>query len=113
MHEMALTQGILAVISSEQKKSGFSRVREIRLKIGEYSGVIPSCIETFFPLAAEGTAAEGASLVLETVPAAFRCPDCGYEGPVEKHTACCPDCGGTGIRMTQGREFFVENLAVE
>ena len=29
MHELALTEGILSIVSSEQKKSGFSRVLEI------------------------------------------------------------------------------------
>ena len=113
MHELALTEGILSIVTSEQKKSGFSRVLEIDLRIGEYSGVIPSCIEEFFPLAAKGTAAEGAKLVLETVKAEFKCSDCGFHGPLEKHTACCPKCGGTAIRMMAGREFFVDNLIVE
>ena len=53
MHELALTEGILSIVSSEQKKNGFSRVLEIDLRIGEYSGVIPGCIEEFFPMVAE------------------------------------------------------------
>ncbi len=113
MHELALTEGILSIVSSEQKKNGFSHVLEIHLRIGEYSGVIPSCIEEFFPLVAKNTAAENARLVLETVPAAFECTGCGFKGPLAKHSACCPNCGGTGIRMTSGREFFVQNLIVE
>ncbi|MBQ9663847.1 MAG: hydrogenase maturation nickel metallochaperone HypA [Oscillospiraceae bacterium] len=113
MHELALTEGILSIVSSEQKKNGFSRVLQIDLRIGEYSGVIPSCIEEFFPLVAKDTAAEGAKLVMETVPAAFECFDCGFKGPLGKHRACCPDCGSTAIRMTAGREFFVQNLIVE
>ena len=113
MHELALTEGILSIVSSEQKKNGFSRVLEIDLCIGEYSGVIPSCIEEFFPVVAKGTAAEEARLVLKPVQAAFECADCGYRGPLERHSASCPDCGSTAIRMTAGREFFVENLVVE
>ena len=113
MHELALTEGILSIVSSEQKKNGFSRVLEIDLRIGEYSGVIPGCIEEFFPMVAEGTAAEGAKLVMETVKAAFECCDCGYQGTLEKHTACCPKCGSTAVRMTSGREFYVQNLIVE
>ena len=113
MHEMALTEGILAIVASEQKKNSFSRVQEIHLKIGEFSGVIPSCIEEFFPLVSKGTAAENARLVLETVPAVFRCVSCGFSGPLRKHAVCCPECGSTEIRMTEGREFFVENLVVE
>ena len=112
MHELALTEGILKVVSSEQKKNAFTRVLEIDLSIGELSGVIPSCIEEFFPLAAKDTAAEGAKLVMETIPAAFACSDCEYRGPVGRGKACCPNCGSTAIRMTAGREFFIKNLVV-
>ncbi len=113
MHELALTEGIIRIVESEQKKTGFQRVLEIRLRIGEYSGVIPSCIEEFFPLAAAGTAAEKAALKLELVPASFRCLDCDYKGPLRAHTACCPQCGSKAVKMTAGREFYVENLTVE
>ena len=113
MHELALTEGILKVVSSEQKKGAFTRVLEIDLGIGEFSGVIPSCIEEFFPLAAKGTPAEGAKLVMRSVPAEFECSSCGYHGSLPKHTASCPDCGGSQIRMTAGREFFIENIVVE
>ncbi len=112
MHELALTEGILKVVSSEQKKGAFTRVLEIELGIGEFSGVIPSCIEEFFPLAAKDTAAEGAKLVMETIPASFTCSDCGYRGAIDRHAARCPDCGSTAIRMTAGREFFIKNLVV-
>ena len=113
MHELALTEGILGIVSAEQKKNGFSRVLEIDLRIGEYSGVIPECIEEFFPLAAKGTAAENAKLVMKSVKATFECADCGYRGALMPHTACCPQCGSSSIRMTAGREFFVENLVVD
>ena len=113
MHELALTEGILSIVASEQRKNAFSRVLEIDLCIGAYSGVIPSCIEEFFPLIAKDTAAEGARLVMETVPGVFHCTDCGYEGALAPHSASCPQCGGTSIRMISGREFYVKNLIVE
>ena len=45
MHELALTEGIISIVESEKKKHGFGRVSEISLKLGEYSGVIPECME--------------------------------------------------------------------
>ncbi len=113
MHELALTEGIIAIVEQEGKKNGFTRVLEISLRVGEFSGVVPECLLEFFPIASKGTRAEGARLVLEPVPAAFSCPDCGYEGPLPRHAAACPRCGGEHIRMIAGREFFVENLKVE
>ena len=61
MHELALTEGIISIIADEKRKRGFERVVEIRLRLGEYSGVIPECIEEFFPIAAKGTAASAVS----------------------------------------------------
>lgn len=113
MHELALTEGIIDIIGSEQKKQGFSRVLEISLRIGEFSGIVPQCIEEFFPIAAAGSCAEHAELHVETIPAAFRCLDCGYEGPADRKNACCPLCRSTALRMTAGREFFVDSLKVE
>ncbi len=113
MHELTLANGIIQIVDSEAKKHGFTRVLEISLKIGEYSGIVPRCLLEFFPIAAKDTAAEGAALVIEQIPAAFRCLDCGYEGAVDRKSACCPDCGSSAVRLIAGREFYVENLKVE
>ena len=113
MHELAIAQGIIDIVNAEQKNQGFERVLEIKLKLGEFSGIIPQCIREFFPIAAAGSPAEKAELVMESIPASFSCLDCGYEGPVDRKNACCPTCSSTAIRMTAGREFFVESLKVE
>ena len=113
MHELGITQSLVDLVGTEAERQGFRRALEIRLKVGEYSGIVPDYILDLFPRVAEGTAAEGAALVFETVPGAFRCAGCGYEGPVARKSACCPVCGGTALRMTAGREFFVDSLKVE
>ena len=113
MHELALTEGILDIISSEAKKQNFRKVEEIRLMVGEYSGVIPECIQEFFPIASKGTAAEGAELVFELVPAQFQCLECGYLGKLRKQGYCCMECGSTATKMIKGREFYVDSLKVE
>ena len=113
MHELALTEGVIRIVESEADKQGFTRTLEIRLRVGEYSGVIPECLREVFPIASRGTRAEGAKLVTEPVPAAFRCLSCGYEGPAGPDRSRCASCGSTAIRMTAGRDFYVESLAVE
>jgi len=113
MHELAITESLIDLIRHEAKEKGFQRVLGISLRVGEYSGLVPTCIEEFFPIAAKGSIAEGAALEIQTVPGAFRCLDCGYEGGIARRAACCPACGSRLIRMTAGREFFVESLRVE
>lgn len=113
MHELAITKGIIDIVNSEAEKSGFKNVLEITLRVGEYSGIVPQCLREFFPIAAAGSVAEGAELVIEPVKAQFRCLECGYEGEADRKSACCPECRSTAIKMTSGREFFVESLKVE
>ena len=112
MHELSICQSLIDLVDSEAKDKGFDTVLEIKLRLGEFSGLVPECIREFFPIAAKGTVSEGAELSIETIPAAFKCLDCGYEGAVDRKDACCPKCRSLSIRMTAGREFFVESLRV-
>lgn len=113
MHELSLANGIIDIVNAEAEKNGFERVLAISLKVGEYSGIVPRCLEEFFPIAAAGTPAQDAKLRIEVLPSRFRCTDCGFEGRPDRERACCPICGGEHIRMIAGREFYVENLVVE
>lgn len=113
MHELAITKGIIDIINSEAEKKGFTNVLEITLRVGEYSGIVPECLRDFFTIAAAGSAAERAELVIEPVKARFKCLECGYEGEADRKNACCPECRSVAIKMTAGREFFVESLKVE
>ena len=113
MHELAITKSVIDIVNTEAEKQGFTKVLEIKLRIGEYSGIVPECLRDFFPIAAAGSPAEGAKLICESVPAAVRCLDCGYEGSADKKNHCCPVCGSSAILMVSGREFYVESLKVE
>ena len=55
MHELAIAKGIIDIVNSEAREKGFRKVLEIKLSIGEYSGIIPDCLREFFPYAAAGT----------------------------------------------------------
>lgn len=64
MHELAFTEGIIKIVTSEQEKQHFSKCLEITLSVGEFSGIVPDCVREFFPLASKGTAAEGAKITV-------------------------------------------------
>lgn len=113
MHELAIAENIIGIVKSEAQKNGFRRVLEIKLMIGEYSGIIPEYIVELFPVAAKGTPAEGAAVNVCMLPAAFECRSCRYSGPVDRKKACCPVCGSEDLKMTAGRELYVDRLKVE
>ena len=113
MHELAVTRSLIDLVDREAKNQGFQKALEIRLKVGAYSGIVPEYILDLFPYASKDTAAEGAKLVFETVPARFTCRECSWEGEIERGEDACPRCQSTALKMTQGREFYVDSLKVE
>ncbi len=113
MHELTITENILRVVVPAAEKAGAKRILKIRMKAGELSGIIPSYREKCFEQVSEGTIAQGAELILESVPASVRCMDCGYEGPVERKTFGCRECGSLRVKVVSGRDYFIEDLEVE
>lgn len=113
MHELAITEGIIEAAVPAAEKAGAKKILEIRLKIGELSGVLPEYIQYYFDIASKGTLAEGAKLTSTVIPVSIKCPDCGFEGPINRKKIRCPDCGGIHFKITAGREYFVDSLEVE
>jgi len=113
MHELALTQSILDISLTEAAKYQAKRVVEIRIKAGALAGVLPALIQEYFHIISAGTVAEQARLVIEKIPAAVSCLDCGAEREAERFIFTCPACGGGHIRLLKGQEFYVDNLEVE
>ena len=95
------------------EKSGAKRILEIRLKIGELSGVVPDCIRYYFEIVSKGTIAEGASLAVTTIPVSIKCRSCDFEGVIDRKKIRCPKCGGIEFTLTGGREYYVDSLEVE
>ncbi|MBQ7247243.1 MAG: hydrogenase maturation nickel metallochaperone HypA [Lachnospiraceae bacterium] len=113
MHELAITEGIMDAAIPEAEKAGAKKILEIRLRIGELSGVIPECIQAYFEIVSRGTIAEGARITWQKIPVAIRCPDCGFEGDIDRKKIRCPQCGGIDFRVIRGREYFVDSLEAE
>ncbi len=113
MHELAITEGIIEAAVPEAERHGARKILEIRLKIGELSGVLPECIQEYFNIASKGTIAEGALLKVEKIPITIECKACGYKGEIPKRKIHCPECDSSEIKLLSGREYYVDSLEVE
>ena len=113
MHEYPLTQRIVEIAVREAEKAGARRVVTVRLVIGEASGVIAESVQLYFDLIAEGTAAEGATLLVTPVRPEMRCPACNKSFYRPRYSFACPECGTLGTPTDVGREFYVESVELE
>ncbi len=113
MHELVIVEGILNAVVPAAREHNAERILAIRLKIGELSGVVPSCIHEYFAVAAKGTIAEGARIEIEKIPVRIRCRSCGYAGELPKRRYRCPACESADFRIESGREYYVDTIEAE
>ena len=113
MHELALTESIINIAVDEAKKYNAGKVLEIKIKVGEMSGVIPELIQEYFNIASRGTIADSAKLTVEYVPVMVECLDCKNVSKIDKLHFKCPVCSSTNIKLKTGREFYVDSMEVE
>ena len=108
MHELALTQEIVAVV--EGRAAG-ARVTRVVLEIGRLAAVMPEAIRFCFDLCAFGTSLEGASLDVVEVPGRARCRRCGEGVVLERPFGTCR-CGCTDLEWLSGDELKIKEVEV-
>ena len=113
MHELAITQSILDISQKAAEEHGAKRVKSVRIMLGEYSGVVPQCIQYYFDVISRDTIAAGAVLDIRRLPVVVHCNACGRESQIDRLHVSCPLCGGIDLKLIQGREFYIESLEVE
>lgn len=112
MHEMAVTQDILRIITEHAQRAGASRVTDIYLVIGEMASFVDDSIQFYFDLLTPGTLAEGAMLHFQRIATRFRCRSCATEFAPTARDWLCPTCGALGGDVIAGKEFYVESIEV-
>ena len=113
MHELPVTQSIVRIASEEAKKNNVKIVKEIRIKVGKLTGLIPNCIQYYFDIISKGTVVEGAKLNIEKLPIRIKCNNCGKESIIEVNSYSCSFCNSNDIKIIGGNEFYIESLEVE
>ncbi len=113
MHEMAICQGILDIALSEAAKYQATAVKEIRLKIGAYSGAVPALIQEYFNIISADTIAKAANIKVEIMPVIAQCRICAKQSTLERFKIRCAHCNSQDLTIISGREFYIDSLEVE
>jgi hydrogenase nickel incorporation protein HypA/HybF len=110
MHELAIAESIVAIA---ERHAAERRVTRVEVHVGHLRQVVPTALEFAFELVAQGTALDGAELVIVEVPVAGRCRSCGVESRPDGFPFTCRACGGWDVAVTAGEELRVESLDLE
>jgi hydrogenase nickel incorporation protein HypA/HybF len=112
MHEVSIMEGAVHLAVDAAKKAGAGRVLALRLRVGTLSGAVPEALRFAFDVVCRGTMAEGASLEMETVPAAGWCPVCRAEFACRDFIDECPRCHSPNGELRRGRELEIASVEV-
>ncbi len=114
MHELAIAQSIADAVTTRAIACKASRVKNVRLKVGEASGVVTDSLAFCFEmLASFDPLLEGARLVIDTVPHRARCRHCELEFAIADFVAQCPTCGEWSTEVVSGSELQILDMEIE
>lgn len=68
MHEAKLCMALLRLADTHCAQAGAARVTALRIEVGAFSGVSPEALARAFPICANGTLADGATLRIDPTP---------------------------------------------
>jgi hydrogenase nickel incorporation protein HypA/HybF len=114
MHELAVAQSIVDAVEARAAECNATRVKGVRLKIGEASGIVTDSLTFCFEmLASLDPTLEGAQLVIDTVPHRARCRHCAKEFSVINFVAQCPTCKEWSSEIVSGTELQILEMEIE
>jgi hydrogenase nickel incorporation protein HypA/HybF len=113
VHELSICQGLLEQVEALVREHGACGVSRIYLRIGPLSGTEPVLLEQAFTFARVGTLADGAELVIDTLPIRVRCKTCAAETEATPNRLVCGNCGAWHTELLQGDELLLASLDLE
>lgn len=113
MHEQSLAKALLRQVGEIAQQHAASRVTEVKLIVGEFSGVELELLKLAIVRQAESGPLCGARLSLQRAPLVAHCGDCSRQFPVQNYTLQCPTCGLRNVVVVQGEELVLESVTLE
>lgn len=112
MHEMALANGMLAIVEQTARSNGAARVTRVCLEIGALAHVAPEALEFCFDAVTRGSLAEGAVLEIHSTPGRAWCMPCARTVALARLGEPCPCCGSYQLQVAEGEEMRVREIEV-
>ncbi|GAC1695287.1 MAG: hydrogenase maturation nickel metallochaperone HypA [Ktedonobacteraceae bacterium] len=114
MHELAIAQSIVEVVEAKLVECKAARVKNVRLRIGEASGIVADSLTFSFELLAScDPALAGAQLLFDVVPHRARCRHCEREFAIVNYIAQCPSCAEWSDEVISGTELQILEMEIE
>lgn len=112
MHELSVAHAVVSTVL-EALPAPDTRVLQVRLRIGELSGIVPQALEFAYDVAAQGTPLADAVLVIERSPIIIACPTCGDQQLPTARDFRCPVCSVPCGDVVGGKELEIVDITLD
>ena len=99
MHESQLARKLVATLEATVKEQGAKGIKSVKVRLGGVHWIDSEAFQELFSLFSQGTASEGAELVIEEAQPKGRCIQCGTIFIPHDHDPVCPQCGSSEIEV--------------
>lgn len=113
MHELSVCQALLTQVENVAREQNARQVLSVSLGIGPLSGVEPALLSQAWPLAAAGTVADNAELLIEERPVRVRCSQCGKDSDATANRLLCAHCGDWRTQLLSGDDLLLLQVELE
>jgi hydrogenase nickel incorporation protein HypA/HybF len=113
MHELSICLALINQVERIARDRDSNAVLRIVIKLGPLSGVEPQLLRRSYPLAAIGTVAEHAELMIDASTLVVQCSQCGCESQVEPNRLLCSACGDFRTRIVSGDEMILQSVELQ
>ncbi len=112
MHEGAVAQSLLSIISAEAKQQN-AKPLAARISCGSLNGINAEALNFAFEAISKGTMCEGLKLAIEQKPIRAKCKKCDYTFTFELHEPTCDRCQSDDFELLPDAPLMLEEIEFE
>ncbi len=113
MHELGIATSVLQAARREAQRHPGARLRKVKVRVGELSGVNPEALSFCFEVLARESNLGPLELEIESCRRRQRCPTCAQTFTVANYDLSCPQCGTAETEFVSGDELELASLEME
>ncbi len=113
MHELSIAQNIIDIIEQNVPKDELCNVKQIALKIGEFSGVVADSLKFSYEVITSETELQNSELMIEFIPFSLKCNSCGSITTNVYGLRECANCLKTDTEVLSGEELKISEIILE
>ncbi|MDD5633953.1 MAG: hydrogenase maturation nickel metallochaperone HypA [Candidatus Omnitrophica bacterium] len=112
MHEIKLTENIVAILEREVASPEVGRVKKVHLEVGRLRYIVPEIMQTAFINIPKSEKLEKAVLEIKTLPLEIKCQTCGAVSMLKDFRSdfICGKCSSEDVKIVSGDEFNITGI---